>query len=225
MTLNEVVPWGRTGTEYERMFALTPADLAKRILGCGDGPASFNAEMHRRGGRVVSVDPTYRFSAAQINARIEQTATIILGQVEICRDDYLWDDIPSPQALAELRLGAMETFLEDFPGGGQSGRYLAGELPALPFNNRQFDLALCSHLLFLYSEQLSLMFHLAAVSELCRVAEEVRIFPLLSLAGERSPHLEPVIARIEAAGGVAEVRRVPYEFQRGANEMLVLRPR
>ena len=37
--LNEVIPWGRSFEEYRRMFALSDADLAGRILGCGDGPA------------------------------------------------------------------------------------------------------------------------------------------------------------------------------------------
>ncbi len=66
-TLEQIVPWGRSFGEYVRMFALTEADLEKRILGCGDGPASFNAAMFRRGRRVVSVDPLYGFSAEQVS--------------------------------------------------------------------------------------------------------------------------------------------------------------
>ncbi len=56
-TLDKVVPWGRSFDEYQQLFALTPADLERRILGCGDGPAAFNAEATRRGARVVSCDP------------------------------------------------------------------------------------------------------------------------------------------------------------------------
>ena len=33
------------------MFDLSAADLGRRILGCGDGPASFNAELTAQGGR------------------------------------------------------------------------------------------------------------------------------------------------------------------------------
>ncbi|WP_202405558.1 MULTISPECIES: hypothetical protein [Halomonadaceae] len=71
MELDHVVPWGRSFEEYQRMFNLAPADLDKRILGCGDGPASFHATLTARGGRVakevrvfplVSLDPVdYRF--------------------------------------------------------------------------------------------------------------------------------------------------------------------
>ena len=55
---------GRSYDEYVRMFALSEADLAGRLLGCGNGPASFDSEATRRGGRVVSCDPPYQFDAA-----------------------------------------------------------------------------------------------------------------------------------------------------------------
>jgi len=38
------------------MFGLTDTDLEGRILGCADGPASFNAEATRKGIRVISCD-------------------------------------------------------------------------------------------------------------------------------------------------------------------------
>jgi hypothetical protein len=80
-------------------------------------------------------------------------------------------------------------------------------------------------LLFLYSAQFGLDFHLASVRELCRVAREVRIFPLLDLAGNPSAYLGPVLSMLERDGIAAEVVRVPYEFQRGGNEMLRIGPR
>lgn len=222
-TLDRVVPWGRSFEEYVRMFDLTRDDLQKKILGCGDGPASFNAEMHRQGCRVTSVDPIYRHPAPEIAARIAETSGVILAQLRASRGNYVWDTVRSPEELGELRISAMEAFLADYPAGRREARYVEGELPALPFPDGQFDLALCSHLLFLYSEQLSLEFHRAAVTELLRVARNVRIFPLVTLAGNRSPHVEGVIASIEASGGQATITRVPYEFQRGGNEMLFLR--
>ena len=66
MKLEEVVPWGRNLTEYQLMFDLSEQDLNSKILGCGDGPASFNAEMTEIGHSVVSIDPVYQFSAEQI---------------------------------------------------------------------------------------------------------------------------------------------------------------
>ena len=40
------------------------------------------------------------------------------------------------------------------------------------------------------SEQFSEDFHLAALHDMCRVAKEVRVFPLLALDGERSSYVD-----------------------------------
>src|SRR6185436_18723959 len=106
-------------------------------------------------------------------------------------------------------------FLADFDVGSAAARYLPDALPALSFADGQFDLALCSHLLFLYSEQLGLEFHAAAIRELCRVAREVRIFPLLALDCRPSPHITPVQEQLRTAGFTVAIQRVPYEFQSG----------
>ena len=63
-------------------------------------------------------------------------------------------------------------------------------------------------------------FHVRSVVELCRVAREVRIFPLLSLDGKFSPHIDAVRAALAAAGWESEIVRVDYELQRGGNQML-----
>ena len=56
--------------------------------------------------------------------------------------------------------------------------------------------------------------------ELCRVAREVRIFPLHTLANDLSPHLAPVMEALEQQGYRVKRVKVPYEFQKGATEML-----
>ena len=222
--LENIVPWGRSYAEYVAMFALSRVELQRRILGCGDGPAAFNAELAEQGGRVVSVDPLYAFDAEQIRRRIAATCETVLDQARQNRDDYVWDVIPSVEALGRMRMAAMDAFLADFAAGRGAGRYVAGELPSLPFASDSFDLALCSHFLFLYSSQLSPAFHLQAIREMRRVAREVRIFPLLTLDGKPSPHVAPVTAELTREGFRVEHRRVPYEFQRGGTEMLVIRP-
>ena len=223
-SLSSVVPWGRSYDEYVRMFALTDADLAGRILGCGDGPASFNADATRRGGRVVSCDPLYQFDAAQIRRRIDETATEVLEQARLNAHEFVWDDsIPDIETLKRVRMTAMTAFLDDYDRGRDEARYVNAGLPSLPFADGAFDLALCSHFLFLYSRQHDAAFHLRSMRELCRVAREVRVFPLLSLGGARSPHLEAVIQALRDQGRAAAVERVPYEFQRGGNEMLTVR--
>jgi hypothetical protein len=225
-TLSSVVPWGRSFDEYRRMFALTDADVAGRILGCGDGPASFNAEATPRGGRVVSCDPLYQFDTAQIRQRIDETATQVLEQARLNAHEFLWDEtIPDLDTLKRVRMAAMSAFLDDYDRGRREGRYLNAGLPSLPFADGAFDLALCSHFLFLYSQQHDLAFHLRSMRELCRVAREVRVFPLLALGGQPSPHLDPAREALVADGYVVTVERVPYEFQRGGNQMMRVRRR
>jgi len=223
-TLSSVVPWGRSYGEYLRMFALTDADLGGRILGCGDGPASFNAEATRRGARVVSSDPLYQFDAAQIRQRIDETSTEVLEQARRNADEFVWNEmIPNIEALKRVRMSAMETFLGDYAQGLGEGRYVNAGLPSFPFADGAFDLALCSHFLFLYSAQHDAAFHLQSLRELGRVAREVRVFPLLALGGQPSPHLGAARDALAADGWHVSIERVPYEFQRGGNEMLCVR--
>lgn len=222
-TLAEIVPWGRSYAEYVDMFALTPSDLAKTLLGCGDGPAAFNAVLSQAGGHIISVDPLYELNAAAIAKRIDETFPIVSEQVRLNQHEFVWCTIASVDELRETRRNAMEAFLADYPQGLADGRYRCESLPALNFKEHIFELALCSHLLFLYSEQLSLDFHLAAIAELCRVAIEVRIFPLLELGAKPSRHLSAILTYLANAGYQAEMVRVAYEFQQGGNQMLVIK--
>jgi SAM-dependent methyltransferase len=218
--LKQVVPWGRSADEYCHMFALTEADLSRRILGIGDGPASFNAELSPMGINITSIDPIYAFTAQQIMQRVEETSQDMINQVWGDCEGFVWERFANPDDLGQARLKAMRLFLSDFECGKQQGRYITGSLPTLPFDDKCFDLALCSHLLFLYSEQLSLDFHLQSVHELCRVAGEVRIFPLLDLARNKSLHIEPVSRYMEKLGYKVDICPVNYEFQRGGNQMM-----
>lgn len=219
-TLDRVVPWGRSLAEYVGMFDLTEDDLKRRVLGCGDGPASFNVELNQRGYRALSVDPLYQFTAAQIESRIEATYAVVLEQLLQNTQDYVWNVIESPEDLGRIRMAVMQKFLADYEQGKREGRYLTASLPSLPFCKGQFELAVCSHFLFLYMEQLSLDFHRNAIKEMRRVAEEVRIFPLLDLGAKESPYVQTIVQELEQAGHKVEIRQVAYEFQRGGNKMM-----
>ena len=219
ITYDQVLPWGRSFEEYERMFALNPRDLSRRIVGCGDGPAAFNARMHALGHRMTSVDPLYALERHRIAARIEEVTGVILEQTANNRHLFRWDRIRSVEELGQLRHESMLEFLEDYAEGCEEGRYVAAELPSLPFEDQSFDLALCSHFLFMYSEHLDLEFHVRAIREMLRLADEVRLFPIVGLNARRSPHLAGVMSQLEQYSRVRLVS-VDYEFQIGANQML-----
>jgi len=226
-TLDQVVPWGRAFDEYRRMFALSDADLAGRIIGCGDGPAAFNAEATRRGSRVVSCDPLYRWTRGDIERRIAATAPQVIEQTRRNADEFVWGPLfASVDDLGAQRQRAMAEFLADYDAGKAAGRYVDASLPALPFASASFALALCSHFLFLYSLQLEAAFHRAAVIEMARIAAEVRVFPLLALGATPSPHVEPCAAALRECGLEVTIEPVDYELQRGGNRMLrARRPR
>ncbi|WP_239651680.1 class I SAM-dependent methyltransferase [Neosynechococcus sphagnicola] len=222
MTLDSIVPFGRSLLEYQRMFNLSPQDLGQRILGCGDGPASFNAELHQLGcDNVISIDPIYAVGGEVIQQRFEQVVDDIIAQVKATPEDWVWRDHHDPEALRRHRLQTLQMFLQDYELGRQTGRYQVASLPTLPFADQQFDLALCSHLLFLYSDHLDYTFHLDSIQELCRVATQVRIFPLITLALQRSPYIDALRPTLADRGITSDIIPVAYELQKGGNEMVV----
>lgn len=222
MKLETIVPFGRSLDEYIKMFDLTDDDLGKRILGVGDGPASFNAEATKLGYSVTSIDPIYQFGVSEILSRFNAVVDDIIEQIKASPDDWVWTYHQSPDTLRRNRINAIYTFLNDYTAGKAEERYRIESLPRLTFPDRAYDLALCSHFLFLYSEKLDYQFHLDSIQEMLRVSQEVRIFPLLTLMRQRSPYLDPVMQDLADQGYCLTVKKVSYELQKGGNEMLVI---
>lgn len=223
MKLEKVIPFGRSLDEYVKMFNLSDEDLAKRILGIADGPASFNAEATNRGSTVISVDPLYQFEGSEILERFNTVVDDVIDQVRATPDDWVWSYHTSADDLRNNRVNVIHTFIADYEMGKQQGRYQLGELPSLSFRDYEFDLALCSHFLFLYSDHYDLKFHWNSIQELLRISQEVRIFPLMTLMLKRSPHLPAIIQQLHDEGYDVFIEKVEYELQRGGNEMLVIK--
>ncbi len=223
MQLEKVVPFGRSLAEYVCMFNLNETDRQKRILGVGDGPASFNAEATKLGWQVTSIDPIYEFSGADILDRFNQVVDNIIQQVKASPQDWVWSYHQSADDLRQNRVQAIQTFIADYESGQQQARYRVGALPNLPFPDQSFDLALCSHFLLLYSDHYDLQFHLDAIQAMLQVSIEVRIFPLLTLMLQRSPYLEPIQQIFGDRGYQVTIEPVAYELQKGGNEMLRIR--
>lgn len=172
---------------------------------------------------MTSVDPLYQYERADIRDRIAATYGDLLDQTRRNGDTFVWDVIRSVDELGAVRQAAMQDFLDDYDAGRADGRYVNAALPVLPFEDDQFDLALCSHLLFLYGDQLDETFHLAALNDMGRVAREVRVFPLLALSGAPSPHVDRCVEALRGARFDVTLEKVPYEFQRGGDHMMRIR--
>lgn len=160
------------------------------------------------------------FHRNKIRQRVQETYEPIISQVKQNVDRYVWNNFHDPEQLGYARLAVMEKFLLDYEIGRIKGRYLWQSLPKLELADHQFELCVCSHLLFLYSDHLSLDFHIASIHELLRISKEVRIFPLLKLDCEPSPYLELVVNLLSSQQFDITVQPVAYEFQKGGNQML-----
>jgi len=208
----------RSYAEYVAMFDLR--ELPLRILDCCAGGSSFTAEANRRGAETVAADPAYSIPDEDVSIVLRDAAQ------ETCRinddhaQDFVWSWYGSAARRDALRAEAAEDFLADKIR--HPGRYVTAALPDLPFAPDRFDLVLCSHLLFTWSDQYGLDWHLAAAGELLRVcSDQVRIFPLVEQGTGRPVEFLPeFLYRLNVPW---VIREVPYELQRGANQMLVLR--
>ncbi|AEH38799.1 hypothetical protein [Halopiger xanaduensis] len=217
---------GRTFEEYLAMFDLEPADLErKRVLDCPSGVASFVATAADRGVDAVGADIIYEQSRDELARRCRDDRESVADQILEKPSLFEWSFYDSPADRRRYLRRASERFLDDYADGRQDGRYVAAALPTLPFARDSFSLVLSAHFLFLYGDRFDATFHREALRELCRVAaDEVRIYPLQGLDAEPSPYLETVLPALEAEGYEPTRVPVPFEFQQGSTEMLVLSP-
>ncbi len=220
--LDGVVPWGRQLDEYRAFFALDDVMPSANILDIGGGPSSFTSEAVAGGFDVTAVDPIYAFDGPAIRAQFDATSKALRAGMHAAAYRFNWGFYGSETQVHRRRQTALELFLTDFALAG-SRRYVAAALPNLAFDDGAFDLALISHFLFLYGDELDGVFHIAALREALRVAGEVRVFPLVNLDGRPSSHLPGVIRALETDGYRVTLQSVDFEFQVGATKMLRIR--
>lgn len=220
--LENVVPWGRNFNEYKKMFQLTDEDLSKKIIGFGDGPASFNCEAEKLGYKVISLDPIYQFSGKNIEKRIIEIKDVVIEQTKNNANNYVWTEIKNLDELERVRMAAMKTFLDDYEKGKSENRYIYHELPQkAPFNDQVFDIGLSSHFLLMYTA-LGYDFHIESMNEMLRICKEIRIFPIVDLDSKESELTKKVIEYFETNYSV-KVISTSYEFQKGGNLMLSIK--
>jgi hypothetical protein len=221
--LDKLIITPRPLADYRNMFLLTNEELfGGRILDCPAGASPFGAQVRARGGDVVSVDPAYAKPRAELAERIQADLAKLEPWLRANPDQPDWTYLGSPGALLRGFELAVDLFLADYTANGE--HYVAAALPALPFPDKHFSLALCSHLLFTYPDFISLEAHLACVHELLRVTSgEVRIFPLVDSASVRYPQLDEVRATLREQGVHTEIRTAACAYNVGGDEMLVCR--
>lgn len=209
---------GRTFGEYARMFDLDVGRWqGRRLLDCPAGPCSFVPEARDRGVEAWAADLAYGPPPSALRERCRTDVDRAMAALDGVEHLYRWQHYDDVADLRSYRERAARRFLEDYPD-----HHVAARLPDLPFRSGAFDLVLSAHCLFLYDDRLDAGFHEAALRELARVGGEVRVFPLVGFDAQRYPHLWELRRSLHGTGRATEVREVPFEFQRGATEMLVV---
>lgn len=220
--LENVVPWGRNFNEYKLMFQLNDSDVSKNIAGFGDGPSCFNYEATQQGYSVTSFDPIYQFSKEELKKRIDDVRITVMQQMRENINNYVWTNIKNLEEFENIRMSAMRLFLSDFEKGKQDGRYIYHELPnRLIYADDSFDIGLSSHFLLMYTV-LGYEFHIQSMTEMLRICKEIRIFPIVDLDANKTDLISKVINYFEKRYDV-EIRKTQYEFQKGDNNVLIIR--
>jgi hypothetical protein len=222
LQLDRVVLLGRTFEEYRRYFLLEPDDLVgKRVLDVAGGVSSFCAESNELGIIVTSFDPIYSLPAEKIMERSEPDLDAVyraIGSVPT----YRWEFYKNPEYMRALRKRTTTIFLSDYKA--HPGRYVAGELPRLPFADGEFDLTLLSYLLFAYQDRFDYEFHRQSILEIMRVTrDEARIYPTVTFEAQPSEYI-PML-RSDPALQPFVFTEIKTDFEFLVNSNLFLRVR
>lgn len=217
--VRQIAPsWIYDFSDYQQMYDLSESDLSKSLLDFSAGIASFNAEATQRGCSVISVDPNYGLPEEKMRlfaeAFLGDTASYLKDEPARLQDA----SSHNIQHVIERWRETEKKFIQDYADDTQKKRYQIMQLPHLPYATHQFDIALCTNFIFhhsLSSDEVQMV-----VRELCRVASEVRIFPLLSWSGKTSDALGPLMLLLQKNNYGVEVRQVPYQTLKGGNAML-----
>lgn len=210
--------WIYDFSDYEQMYDLTERDFQLRILDFSAGIASFNAEAKKRGLHVVSCDTSYALSAEKMQLHAKQFLQDVVAHLKNHPSRLRASSADNVRHVADIWTKTETLFLADYEQGKVENRYQSIQLPRLPFATHQFDLALCTD--FIFHHLLSTKDIAIIVEELCRVSEEVRIFPLLDNQGKMSEELGPLMLLLQQKNYGVEVRQVPYQTLQGGNAML-----
>ena len=224
--LTDVLITSRPLANYLDFFGLTSADLAgQRILDCPGGASSFTAEARALGADSIALDPTYGKAPTEFAG---------IGRDQIALSDDWFRSNPqlflpagrgdaNISAIIAARHHALDLFLSDYEN--EPERYVAGQLPFLPFPDESFDLVLSSHLLFTYADRFDRDFHLAGILELLRVsAGEVRIYPLSDYLGITAPWFDDLIAKLRHLAVGVTIAPVVFRVTRSWTTQLILKP-
>lgn len=176
------------------------------------GGSSFTATLNANGGDATAIDPVYALPPHEVAEMVAAEVARGSAWANANLDRYRWDFYVDPEGHRRIRSESARIFGDDIVA--HPDRYQPAPLPDLPFPDLAFDLVLCSHLLFTYSDRLDPEFHSAAIVEMARVGREVRIYPLVHQSGSSESELvSDLMGLLRGIGLSMTTVPVSYEFQ------------
>jgi len=133
---------------------------------------------------------------------------------------YRWGFYKNPDYMRTLRERASAIFFSDFQTNPK--RYVAGDLPRLPFVEDEFDVTLVSCLLFAYQDRFDCEFHRDSVLEIMRVTQgEAGNYPTVTFEAQPSEYI-PVL-KSDPALKHFEFKEIETDFEFLVNSNSYLR--
>lgn len=216
----------RSWEEYIRMFALKESQLSgASLVDVGAGASSFTASALERGIDAVAVDPLFALDEQSVLQHAKEELNISGAKVAALKQRMDWSHYGSYERYQRLREQSLEKFSASFTNPSQRKCYIAAGLPRLPFADGQFSLVLCSHLLFLYEQELDFSFHIESVMELlriCRPGGQVRIYPLFNLAYQPYSRMEALLTELHGTGAHITWEDTQLPFIPGSKQLLCI---
>ena len=136
LQLDRVVLLGRTFEEYRRYFLLEPHELiGKKVLDAAGGVSSFCAEANDLGIKVTAFDPIYSLIREKIRERSDPDLDSVYKTIGLV-PTYRWAFTKMLSTCGHCENVLRLFFFSDFQTNPT--RYVAGELPRLPFADGEF---------------------------------------------------------------------------------------
>ena len=200
--------WIYNLNDYRQIFALNEPDLQRKILDYPAGISSVNAELYALGRLIISGDPAYSLSPREMRDYASK----------VLRENIAAIDKSLQSSLVAQWEQSLALFLADYETGKKQGRYRAMDLP--PFSNVEetFELLLCTD--FLFNPPASSGTAQEMMDELCKLAAEVRVFPLPQDKNAVAAELGPMMLALQQRNFGVEIRAVNYPPCNQASAML-----
>lgn len=223
LSINEICGLGYSVDDYKKMFDLSDDDLNRNILDYRSGANVFCQEIYNQNKSEASIikacDPIYQMNITDLK-KLAKASIDKLNQEYKANKSKFTLNTADFEKFIEQRINNINIFFSEFEVNKNNNLYTLDSLPSLSFEDEKFDLALVNYYFFSYSEILGLDYIVAGLKELIRVANEVRIFPLVNHSGEYSDAVPMVLGKLQENDLGAEIKEVEFGLWQSENAMM-----